>query len=418
MSKPGQTGTVRDASLATLGLCFLVAMLEGVDLQAAGVAAPRLGPAFHMTKEQLGWFFSSSTFGLMLGAAVGGRLSDWLGRKKVLLGAIAAFGLMSLANGLAPDVNTLLLTRFLTGVGLGGALPNLLALVAENTPAGRRSGALTALYAGMPSGGTLISVVSLFGGANDWRNVFFAGGIGPLIMVPVLFFLLPDSSELQAVKADGGGEGLHPRGIAFALVGEGRVVRTGLLWVAFFLALVCMYILLNWLPTLLIGRGLSKPNASWVQVSFNLFGAIASVATGLLMDRLPLSKVAIGCFVGGAAGLVILWLAPVSLAISFVAGGLVGATISMTQAFLYAVAPPTYPTQVRGTGVGAAVAVGRLGSAAGPLLAGALLGSGAAPQQVLMLMVPSIVISGIAAVTLTALIGVHARTAIAGATVH
>ena len=418
MTDHGKSPAAGSASAATLLLCFLVAVLEGVDLQAAGVAAPRLGPAFHMTPGQLGWFFSASTFGLMLGAAFGGRLSDRFGRKSVLLFAIAAFGLMSIANALAPDVNALLLTRFLTGVGLGGALPNLLALVAENTPVGRRSGALTALYAGMPTGGTLVSLVSLAGGANDWRNVFIAGGVGPLIMVPVLWFLLPDSRELKAVQAEAPGGGLHPRGIAFALVGESRAVRTGLLWVAFFLALVCMYVLLNWLPTLLVGRGLSKPNASWVQMSFNLFGALASVATGLLMDRLPLSKVAVGCFVGAVAGLIVLWLAPVSLAVSLFAGGLVGETISMTQAFLYALAPPTYPTQVRGTGVGAAVAVGRFGSAAGPLLAAALLGSGAAPQQVVMFLVPTIAISGVASLVLTVLIGAHARMALAGATVH
>lgn len=398
-SATGAASSARD-SIVTLALCCFVALFEGFDLQAAGVAAPRLGPAFHMSPGALGWFFSASTFGLMVGAAIGGRLSDRFGRKAVLIGAIAVFGLLSVANGLAPNVELLLTARFLTGVGLGGALPNLVALASENADPGRRNTWVGALYAGMPTGGALASLVSLVGAAGDWRIIFLVGGIAPLLIIPLLVLALPESRQLNAARIAESGQ--KRASFAEALFGKGRAPTTILLWVSFFLALVTMYVLLNWLPTLLVSRGLSRPDASLVQVSFNVFSATASVATGMTMDRLPLKGVVAGAFSLAAVGLLILSLAPVELAVSLVVGGVVGATISTTQALLYAVAPSLYPTAVRGTGVGSAVSVGRLGSAVGPLLAGALLGSGGSAQQVVMVLIPTILISGAAALAVAA----------------
>lgn len=404
MANPSVAVSRASSFTTTIVLCVLVAICEGVDLQAAGVAAPKLGPAFGMSPDQLGLFFSTSTFGLMLGAAVGGRLSDRFGRKAVLIGSIAVFGLMSIATALSPSVSALLVFRFLTGVGLGGALPNLLALAAENTPPDRRNTALGLLYGGLPTGGALVSLTSLIG-ETDWRIVFHIGGFAPLLLIPLLIFFLPESRELKEAKAEAADHHLHPKSVPFALLGEGRAVRTALLWLAFFLALVAMYVLLNWLPTIMVGRGLSRPDASLVQIAFNVFGAAASAATGMSMDRLPLKAVTLGAFVSAVIGIVVLWVAPVTLGVSLLVGGLVGATISTTQALLYALAPSAYPTAVRGTGVGAAVACGRLGSALGPLLAGFLLSSGAAPAEVLLQLAPILVVSGAAAFALSLMIG-------------
>ncbi|HTI68067.1 MAG TPA: 3-(3-hydroxy-phenyl)propionate transporter MhpT [Caulobacteraceae bacterium] len=401
-----RTDTARSASgtsIVTVALCYFIAVFEGFDLQAAGVAAPKLGPAFAMTPGQLGWFFSMSTFGLMVGAAIGGRLSDRFGRKTVLIGSIVAFGLMSIGNALSPNVEALLVFRFLTGMGLGGALPNLVALVAENTAPERKNAMVGLLYAGLPTGGALVSAMSLLGGAENWQLVFAIGGLAPLLIVPLVVLLLPESRQLQAVKAvepEAGG-----RGFAFALFQENRAARTLLLWGAFFLSLLTMYILLNWLPTLLVGRGLSRPQASLVQMSFNVLGACASYLTGVLMDRLPFRTVVLISFVTAAAGLVLLAVAPAQIGVSLIVGGVVGATMSMTQAMLYALAPANYPTRVRGTGVGSAVAAGRLGSAVGPLLAGVLLGGGASPQQVLTVLIPIIAVAGLGAFVLVVLMG-------------
>jgi MFS transporter, AAHS family, 3-hydroxyphenylpropionic acid transporter len=395
-----RTGNDSRISIITVALCYLIAVFEGFDLQSAGVAAPKLGPAFHLKSAQLGWFFSSSTFGLLLGAAIGGRLSDRFGRKRVLIASVAVFGLMSVATGLAPNFDTLLVARFLTGLGIGGALPNLVALVSENSSPKRKNTSIGALYAGMPSGGAFVSLVAALEKSSDWSTIFFFGGIAPLVAIPLLLFALPESRELHLPGVARGAGPAARSSIPFALFGDGRVARTLPLWLSFFLALLTMYLLLNWLPTLLVSRGMSKADASLVQLSFNLFGALASVCTGFMMDRFSLTKVVIGAFVSAALCLLMLANITPDLTTALVVSGLVGMTMAATQALMYAIAPSVYPTEIRGTGVGAAVAVGRLGSAAGPLLAAVLLTSGGTARSVLQVLVPVMLVGGASAVFL------------------
>jgi AAHS family 3-hydroxyphenylpropionic acid transporter len=374
----------------TLALCCGISIFEGYDLQAAGVVAPKIAAVFGLGPGELGWFFSAATFGLMLGAIFGGRLSDRIGRKRVLIGSVFVFGLMSVATACSWDANSLLVTRFLTGVGLGGALPNLLALVTENAPPRQRSFVVGALYAGLPVGGALAALTNLTGvEPESWKHVFMVGGLAPMLLCLPLALYLPESRAQQQVAS-------QPRaGVGLALFGEGRGLATVVLWLAFFLALLAMYLLLNWLPTLLVGRGLSMHDASWVQMLFNVGGAAASVLTGKLMDsgwRRPFIAVA---FLSTVAAVLALAGAPAAPLVSMVCGFLIGATVSSTQAILYGLAPQAYPTAVRGTGVGAAVSVGRLGSAAGPLLAAALLGGGGSANQVLMALVPVLLVAGV-----------------------
>jgi AAHS family 3-hydroxyphenylpropionic acid transporter len=398
---PQSAGT--RVTLITVALCYGIALFEGFDLQAAGVSAPKLAPAFHLSPGELGWFFSSSTFGLMLGAGLGGRLSDRFGRKAVLSVAVAVFGLMSLVTGFSPDVDALLLARFLTGLGIGGALPNLVALVAENTPPARKNTAVGLLYAGLPSGGALASLVAALVKSNSWQNVFFVGGIAPLVAVPLLLFVLPESRLLQAARAARAAGGPVRVGFLRALFGDGQLARTLLLWFSFFLALLTMYLLLNWLPTLLVGRGMSRQDASLVQLSFNLLGALGSISAGVLMDRISLRLVVVGAFLSAAACLLLLADVTPLLTAAVAVGGLVGITMSATQALMYALAPRLYRTEVRGTGVGAAVAVGRLGSAVGPLLAAAFLTAGRTPRAVLQMLVPVMLVAGVAVLILVML---------------
>jgi AAHS family 3-hydroxyphenylpropionic acid transporter len=387
-----QSASRAKGGLVAVAVCCLLALFEGFDLQAAGVAAPRLAPDLHLKPEDLGWFFSISTFGLMAGAAIGGRLSDRFGRKATLLVSVAAFGILSIATGLAHDLNSLLLARFLTGVGLGGALPNLIAIVAESASPKLRGRAVGFLYAGMPCGGAMASLVSLAGAhPSDWRMIFFVGGVGPLLALLLALALLPNSPKAQVATV-----GDQKSGFVEALTGDGRGLTTLLLWIAFFLALLIMYLLLSWLPSLLIGRGLSRPDAGLIQMAFNLAGAAGSVATGWLMDHRRWRTLTIlGAFGASAAAVTVAAGAPASLAVFLVVGAALGATVSGVQSVVYGLAPGFYPARLRGTGVGAGVVMGRLGSAAGPLLAAALIGAGGSSNQVLLALVPVIAAGGL-----------------------
>ncbi len=399
MAKRDLSAARAPGGVAAIIACCALALFEGFDLQAAGVAAPRLAPDLRLGPDVLGWFFSVSTFGLMIGAAIGGRLSDRYGRKRVLAVSVIVFGMLSILTGLAQNSEQLLVARFLTGVGLGGALPNLIAIVAESAGEARRSRAVGFLYGSMPCGGALASLVSVAGAApSDWRLIFYVGGLTPLLILLVAAPHLPGATRAPIADTD-----VTPRRSGFieAAFGEGRAVTTLLLWTVFLLALLIMYLLLSWLPSLLIGRGLSRPDAGLVQMAFNLAGAAGSVAAGWMMDRRNLrSATIVGVFAAAAASVAVLANAPASLAMSLLVGALLGATVSAVQSVVYGMAPGFYPTRLRGTGVGAAVVMGRLGSAIGPLLAGALLATGRSPAQVLLTLLPILGLGGVLCVWL------------------
>ncbi len=327
----------------------------------------------------------------MLGALFGGRLSDRLGRKWVAVVSVALFGVLSAVTAHSTSTEMLLICRFLTGVGLGGALPNLIAIVAESVSPAKRSTAVGFLYASLPTGGAMVSLSSyLFANPENWHIIYYLGGAVPLLAVPGLIWGVPNVKPAPVTLA-------APKvSMGDALFGEGRGPRTLVLWTGFFFALITMYILLGWLPSLLVGKGLPAPQASIVQIGFNVFGALGSVLTGILIDRPRRVINVVLVFVSALISLGILAGVPPVLGLAFIVGSLVGFTISGTQTILYALAPSCYPTRVRGTGVGTAVAVGRMGSAIGPLLAGALLGGGASPARVLMALIPLMIIAGLA----------------------
>jgi AAHS family 3-hydroxyphenylpropionic acid transporter len=383
------------AGTRALALVFLAAIIEGFDLQAAGVAAPKLGPAFGLEPNQMGVFFSSATFGLIFGALAGGIIADRWGRRAGLSLALVAFGVFSIATAWAGSFEQLVLMRFLTGVGLGGALPNLIAIAAESVSPERRGRAVAIMYAGVPLGGAIASVVAMMGLHEDWQSIFLIGGILPLMLVVPLFLLMPPFRVEHDAAV--------PESRLRALFAPGTTANTLLLWAAFFFGLVVVYLLLNWLPQLLVSLGFAREQASMVQILFNLGGSIGSIIGGRLLDSARPATSAAGCFVVLIAAIALLSVVPGgNVVAALAAGGFVGATLLGAQALLYGVAPQCYPAEVRGTGVGLAVSVGRLGSIVGPLFAGALLASGMGPQQLLYTILPIAALCGLATVALIA----------------
>jgi AAHS family 3-hydroxyphenylpropionic acid transporter len=362
-----------------------------MDLQAPGLTLPILGPLFNMSSADRGLFLSMSTFGLIFGAAIGGRMSDRVGRKPVLIASVIIFGLLTVATTFSSSVAWLFAARFLTGIGLGGALPNVIALVSECVTLERRSTAVGFLYASLPVGGATASLVTaVASGKNQWSFVYLLGGIAPLLTVPLLIMILPRRPVAQNSPRSEGG-------IVSALFGDKRARLTLLVWAGFFFALLTLYLLLGWLPSLMVRRGLSRSEASTVQLAFNVFGAAGSVLTGLALDRGKRTLTVVAIFASALAAIAALAMIPADFSLALMAGGLIGATVSGCQTVLYALAPNCYPAPVRGTGVGSAIAVGRLGSAAGPLLAGVLLGSGRSPTEVLTALMPLLFAAGVAA---------------------
>lgn len=378
----------------TIALCFIVALIEGFDLQAAGTAAAGLRQSFALDPKMMGWVFSAGIVGLLPGAFFGGWIADRIGRKKILIAAVLLFGVFSLSTAYVSSFSGLLLARFMTGLGLGAALPNLIALCAEAVGEQRRGTAISIMYAGVPLGGALAAVVAMLF-TEHWQTTFLIGGLAPLLVVPLMILLLPESSVFRQQQ---GSVTVARASTGQALFGEDRARVTLALWLSYFFTLTVMYMLLNWLPSLLLEQGFSKAEAGLVQMLFNIGGALGSLLGGVLLDRCNGVKVVLSVYAGLLAALTGVGLS-VGIVPMAIAGFCAGLFVMAAQLVLYALAPPSYPTSVRATGVGAAVAIGRLGSVAGPLAAGQILAAGAGTTGVLLATSPGLVIAALAIIS-------------------
>lgn len=386
----------KPAVATTLALCFAIALLEGLDLQSVGVAAPRMAREFGLTVSQMGLAFSAGTFGLLPGAMLGGRLADRFGRKRVLIASVVLFGLLSIATAQASSFAMLVVVRVLTGIGLGGAMPNLIALSSEAVEPRARSSAVAAMYCGIPFGGVVASLIGvLLAGDTEWRHIFYVGGAGPLLLVPLLIGLLPESRAYLDVA----GTGAARASVAHTLFGGGRTPSTLALWISYFCTLIVLYFLLNWLPSLMAARGLDRAHVGLVQICFNVGGGLGALGIGAALDRMRAQRVVGGMYAGIVLSLAALAAAPgfASLAAAAFAAGMF---VIGGQSVLYALAAIYYPTAMRGTGVGTAVAVGRLGSVVGPLAAAQLLAMGRSASVVIGASIPVTLVAAAAALLL------------------
>ena len=386
------------AGIAVL-LCFLVALLEGFDLQVIGVAAPLIARDLGIGPDQSGWLFSASLVGLAIGAVVGGRLADRRGRKPVLIAAVAIFGLFTLAAAASTGFSSLLLFRFLTGLGLGGSMPNIIALVSEKVRPENVTRSVSAMVCGLSAGGVLVAQLArLLPPDMGWRALFVIGGVLPLMLVPLLWIGLTETARPMARA------GQPRRSYWTDLFGDGQGRVTIALWLVFSLTLMQLSMLLNWLPSLVIAKGMDRQLAFLAATILNIGGIVGSLAIGWLCDRFGARWPMLIVYAAMAAalyGLSLVATAQPLLALAFVAGFLVlGA-----QFALYGLSPRVYPGESRASGVGAAVAVGRIGAIAGPILAGQMLAGGRSADSVLLLMVPLVALAGVAMLALAAFTG-------------
>src|ERR1700694_4495969 len=383
--------------LKLLLTCAAVLFLDGFDTQAIGYVAPALAKEWGLTKGALGPVFSAGLFGLMIGALIFGPLADRIGRKKIIILSTLAFGIGTLATAFIQDVNTLLVIRFLTGLGLGGAMPNAVAMTSEFSPHRRRATMVMIMFCGFSLGAAVggllaAALIPQFG----WRSVFVVGGVAPLLLVPILALWLPESVRFLALTGRAHERvaqllGLISPKAVFApatqfvvhephlagipvlhLFRDGRTLVTLLLWVVFFMSLLDLYFLTNWLPTVLNDLGASVSAAAVIGSMLQVGGVVGTFALGSVIARFSFRALALVYFIAvfavGAIGQLGHSIVFVTMAIFAAGFCMVGGQIAAN-----ALAATFYPTSIRATGVGWALGIGRVGSIIGPLVGGALL---------------------------------------------
>ena len=384
-----------------LALICALLVTDGFGTQAMGFVAPVITKAWALKKGAIAGAITMGLVGVMIGACGVTPLADRIGARRILVACALAYGVLMAATCLVKDLPSLTWMRFFTGVALGGAMPAGIALVSEYSPTRLRATLVTTVVCGFSIGGALGGFAStMLIGRFGWPAVFVAGGIAPVLLAPLLWLLLPESlprvliGKASALAMASVGK-IAPRWIPGSAPAAGDLTRhvpvvglfegglaltTVLLWVLYFLNLMVLYTLSNYLPTIITGAGMPPSTANFATSFYQLAGVPGALVCSYLCDRvgsrLILPTVFLGtsvfCFLIGAAGqnpgLVV---GAASAAGLFVVGGQAGANAFVGN---------FYPSHVRATGIGWALGIGRLGTILGSYVIGKLLEAGATPH--------------------------------------
>jgi AAHS family 4-hydroxybenzoate transporter-like MFS transporter len=388
-------------------LCAMVVFIDGFDAQVMGPVGPSLMAQLHIARAAFGSVISSGTLGMMVGALIFGPIADRVGRKPVLVACALTFGVGSLLTATATSMTQLMAFRVFTGFGMGGAMPNAIALTSEYMPRRSRNTAVMTMFCGFSlgsafAGWTVAALIRNYG----WQSIFLVGGSIPIVVALLLIGLLPESIRFLVVRGGqkkriaryllrispttlvpheivSGADEHSRRAFSVAeLFADGRSVITLMLWVTFFMNLLNLWFLNNWLPTIMNDAGIRVETASLITSLFQIGGIVGALAlAGALGRRLSFGVLAatylaatIFIFLIGNAGASI----PMLVMTVFAAGmGVIGG-----QTVSNALTADYYPTAIRSTGIGWALGIGRVGSILGPIVGGYLLTYGGNASRV------------------------------------
>jgi AAHS family 4-hydroxybenzoate transporter-like MFS transporter len=403
------------------GLCFCIVLLDGFDTGAIGFIAPSLLTEWGIERAALGPVLSAALFGLAFGALSAGPLADRLGRRAVLVASVLVFGVACLASGFSGSLTQLVTLRFVTGLGLGAAMPNAVTLMSEYCPDHRRATLTNTMFCGFPVGaavgGFLAAwMIPQFG----WRSVLYLGGAAPVVLVVLLVLLMPESvrymvaerypaeriravlRRISTVVPDATNFVMHERAVATeakssvgVVLSREFIVGSVMLWIAYFMGLVIIYGLINWMPLLLRDAGLSPGLASVVSALFSL-GGLGAVVSGWLMDRFNANRVIALCYILAAVAVAAIGQLTGALFLLVVVVLVGGALTNTAQSSLPALAAAFYPTHGRATGVAWMLGLGRFGGIAGSFLVAELTGMRLTFSQIFMVLAVPAVVSGAA----------------------
>jgi MFS transporter, AAHS family, 4-hydroxybenzoate transporter len=385
-------------------LCTLIQICDGFDINSVAWAVPKLIDVWHLPPPAFTTAFLWSSIGILIGALSAGPIGDRVGRKPLLVASLTIFGLASLASAAAPSLLVLTAARFFTGLGIGGAFPGAASLAGDYAPHRRRALLIMLSFTGAPIGGFVggqivaLWLLPQFG----WEAIFVAGGLFPLLLVPVLLIWLPESPRFLARKAN-----LSARDAALLrqldiapgeshyvdvardnpvkmLFGKGYALQTVLMWVIFFCSLLNLFLFGYWMPTVFKLMGYTPAQAVFASSMRDCGAIFAVLYLGWAIDRVGPERSLALHYAVGALFIAMIALVALPYALMLVFTFLAGMTIIGSQTGANATCGKLYPARMRTSGLGWALGIGRLGGIAAPLLGGYLLSRGLPPTQIFL----------------------------------
>ncbi|RKT14203.1 AAHS family 4-hydroxybenzoate transporter-like MFS transporter [Paraburkholderia sp. RAU2J] len=379
-------------------LCFAILVFDGFDVVVMGFIAPVVVDEWKISPAAMGPVFGMCLLGLAVGALIVGPLSDKLGRRKVIMGAVFFFGVMTLASALSPNIVTLSILRFLTGLGLGASQPNAATLAAEYAPKKYRSLTVMVVYCGFTLGAASAGFLANWLIPHyGWTSILIAGGIVPIVFAALLFFLLPESARFVAVKQDDKKKLIRivnaiTTGTADAstvfivhehqqtnkaalrlVVGKPHTAATFSLWVGMFMNLMTVYFLNSWLPLIMKDNHFSLANAALAIAMFQVGGAVGSIAIGRAMDRFSSHKAMMAALAAAGVFTVLLGNVDQGLYSMMSLVFLLGFCIVSANTGWTVMATTYYRTEMRATGTSWMTGIGRFGGIFGVSIGAVLL---------------------------------------------
>jgi benzoate transport len=398
-------GKVSAQQLLVVGLCMFFNMLDGFDITAMAVVAAAVSSELDLTPDRLGWIFSFALLGMMGGAMFLAPVSDIIGRRKVIILSVTLVGISILLTASASTLAEFIVLRFVSGVGAGAMLACQATLAAEYSPEKYRALSVAAVTSGYPLGAMFTSVAAgMIMPEYGWRGMFWFGGALTLIMGFVAWLLIPESLKylferrprmalqrvnkiLQKLKKDtlvelpvvaaeepSGRAGIGPT--MLKLLAKQHIRTTLTLWSTFFLCFAALYFLMSWIPKLMEDSGYSSGVGRQAFFLFNLGGVIGIYLLGLMSIRWKLTNLIFTLLFLSAAGMVVFAMAPNELSLLLIIIFAIGLLQQGGFTGLYSAAAKAYPTEIRSTGIGWAIGLGRSGAVAGPAAAGYLIAAG------------------------------------------
>ena len=391
-------GSLNRYQLGVFFLCGLFLIMDGFDVQSMGYVAPAIITEWKIPREALTPIFMSGLVGLFLGSMLFGMVGDRIGRRRVLLGATVAFSIFTLASGRATSFNELLAIRFFAGLGLGAILPNATALIGEFSPKRMRIATMMIVTNGFTVGAALGGFLAAWLIPQyGWRSVWYVGGLVPIVLLVPMYLWLPESLQFLALRRNDTREigkwlkridasaqiddstrfvvpETRAPGVPIAhLFADGRAAATSLIWIANFMNIVNAYFVASWLPTVVRDMGYSTSIGVMAGATVQAGGVIGTLAVAGLLARIGFVPVLVVCFAVETVAIAMIGQPGISLALLFVVAFLTGWGIFGGQPTLNSLSATYYPTDLRSTGIGAALGVGRCGAIIGPYIGGTLL---------------------------------------------